>query len=91
MNQQYEFYTLYSTIQKILKLNVSINSSIEINLKNPYQIIHIINNQINKIYDNVILVFDIQGYNFNIKTYDNASNDELDNYKYFIQHYIENS
>ena len=43
MNQQYEFYTLYSTIQKILKLNVSINSSIEINLKNPYQIIHIIN------------------------------------------------
>ena len=51
----------------------------------------IINNQINKIYDNVILVFDIQGYNFNIKTYDNASNDELDNYKYFIQHYIENS
>ena len=91
MNQQYEFYTLYSTIQKIIKLNVSINSSIEINLKNPYKITYIINNQINKIYDNVILVFDIQGYNFNIKTYDNASNDELDNYNYYIQYYIENS
>jgi len=91
MNQQYEFYTLYSTIQKIIKLNVSINSSIEINFKNPYKITYIINNQINKIYDNVILVFDIQGYNFNIKTYDNASNDELDNYNYFIQYYIDNS
>ena len=91
MNQQYEFYTLYSTIQKILKLNVSINSSIEINLKNPFQIIHIIDNQIHKVHYDVILVFDIQGYNFNIKTYDNASNDELDNYNYFIQHYIENS
>ena len=90
MEQQYEFYTLYSTVQTIIKLNVSLNSSIEININQPYQIIHIINNQIHKIPNDVILVFDIQGYNFNIKTYINASNDELQDYKYFIQHYIDN-
>ena len=90
MEHQYEFYTLYSTVQTIIKLNVSLNSSIEININQPYQIIHIINNQIHKIHNDVILVFDIQGYNFNIKTYINASNDELQDYKYFIQHYIEN-